>query len=215
MDKVFEGENFTSFDVVAFGTKTIIGTNNGYIEINNISKKQMGEIKRKLPVTEITAVAEINGNTWFGSTQGAFMLGHNGKYNYYYGERWLPGNRVKDISKGPGKSVLVLTEKGLGQICFKMMTLGDKANYFEKQVRSRHIRNGFNASLNGVEHGDLSTGYLRDSDNDGLWTSMYLGGEIFRYSVTKSEDALQNCIEALDAMERLYSINPFSSKHLV
>lgn len=88
-----------------------------------------------------------------------------------------------------------------------MMTLADKANYFDKQARSRHIRNGFNATLSGMKHGNLSTGYLSDSDNDGLWTSMYLGGEIFRYAVTKSEDALQNCIEALDAMERLYTIN--------
>ncbi len=208
IELVFEGENFTSFDIVAFNTKTIIGTNNGYIEINNISKTQMGEIKRKLPCTEITAVEEVNGNVWFGSANGAFMLRADGKYNYYNGERWLPGNQVKHISKGPENSVLILTEKGLGQICFKEMTLEDKAMYYEKQVRSRHIRNGFNAALSGLKHGNLSGGYLSDSDNDGLWTSMYLGGEIFRYAVTKSDDALQNCIEALDAMERLYTINP-------
>jgi hypothetical protein len=35
---------------------------------------------------------------------------------------------------------------------------------------------------------------------------MYLGGEIFRYAVTRSDEALQNCLESLDAMERLYSI---------
>jgi len=37
---------------------------------------------------------------------------------------------------------------------------------------------------------------------------MYLGGEIYRYAVTKDQDALKNCREALDAMERLYTINP-------
>ncbi len=208
LELVFEGEDFTSFNVVAFNTKIIVGTNNGYIEINNISKKQMGEIKRNLPCNEITAVEEVNGNVWFGSTMGAFMLRANGKYNYYNGERWLADNLVKHISAGPKNSVLILTENGLAQICFKEMTLEDKAMYYEKQVRSRHIRNGFNASLSGLNHGNLSGGYLRDSDNDGLWTSMYLGGEIFRYAVTKSDDALQNCIEALDAMERLYTINP-------
>ncbi len=208
IELVFEGENFTSFDIVAFNTKTIIGTSNGYIEINNISGKQMGEIKRNIPCTEITAIEEVNGNVWFGSTIGAFMLRADGKFNYYNGERWLPGNRVKYIAAGPKKSVLILTEKGLGQICFKEITLEEKALFFEKQVRSRHIRNGFNAALSGLKHGNLSGGYLSDSDNDGLWTTMYLGGEIFRYAVTKSDDALQNCIESLDAMERLYSINP-------
>ena len=37
---------------------------------------------------------------------------------------------------------------------------------------------------------------------------MYLGGQAFRYAVTGSEEALQNCRESLDAMERLYTINP-------
>ena len=123
----FKGADFTSFDVVAFGTKTIIGTSNGYIEINNISKKQIGEVNRKLPVTNITAVEEVNGSVWFGTSDGAFMLKADGKFNYYFGERWLPGNKVTDISTGPKHSVLVTTDKGLGQICFKKMTLHDKA----------------------------------------------------------------------------------------
>jgi hypothetical protein len=88
------------------------------------------------------------------------------------------------------------------------MTLQDKAVYFEEQVRQRHIRNGFNASLDGMEKGNLSTGYMSDSDNDGLWTTMYLGGEIFRYAATKDSVALQNCRESLDAIERLYTVNP-------
>ncbi len=205
---IFEGKGFTSFDVVAFNAKTIIGTGNGYLEINNLTKKQAGEIRRDLPVTEITYVREVNGQVWFGSTQGAFMLRGDGKYNYYYGERWLPGNQVISIAEGPDGSVLILTDKGLGHICFKEMTLEEKAMYFEQQVRSRHIRNGFNATLSGMVHGDLSTGFLSDSDNDGLWTSMYLGSQIFRYAVNRSEMALKNAIESLDAMERLYTINP-------
>jgi hypothetical protein len=207
LTKVFEGSDLTSFDLTDKGEKIFIGTKNGYIEYNTISRKQIGEIHRKLPCTDITCVKAINAQIWFGSLLGAFMLRPEGKYNFYNGERWLPGNQVCDIATGPEGSVLILTDKGLGQICFKNQTLEDKALYYEQQVRERHIRNGFNASWDGLKHGNLSTGYLSDSDNDGLWTSMYLGGEIFRYAVTKSEDALQNCRESLDAMERLYSIN--------
>ena len=203
---IFEGANFTSFDLIDKGSKTILGTNNGYFEINNVTRNQIGNIHQNLPCNEITSVEEINGKVWFGSTFGAFMLREDGKYNYYNGERWLPGDQVIQVSEGPESSVLVLTNKGLGQICFKNMTLEDKAIYYEKQVRQRHIRNGFNASLEGINHGDLSGGYLKDSDNDGLWTSMYLGAEIFRYATTKSDEALQNCRESLDAMERLYTI---------
>ncbi|SEJ29694.1 hypothetical protein SAMN05192553_10399 [Cyclobacterium xiamenense] len=205
---VFEGADFTAFDVVASGTRTIIGTSNGYIEFNNLSNKAGGEIHRKLPVTEIRTVAEVNGQIWFGTPEGAFSLRRDGGYHYYYGKRWLPDNRVVDIAAGPEGSVLVLTEKGLGQIVFTEMTLAEKADYFEKQVRLRHLRNGFNATLSGMSDGNLSTGYLADSDNDGLWTSMYLAGEVFRYSVTGSDEALQHVRESLDAMERLYTINP-------
>jgi len=207
LSKVFEGEDFTSFDLTDKGEAIFIGTKNGYIEFNTISNKQTSDIHRKLPCTDITSVEYINGKVWFGSTLGAFMLREDGKYNYYNGERWLPGNLVCDIAQGPDNSVLILTDKGLGQICFKSQTLGEKALYYEEQVRQRHIRNGFNASWDGLKHGNLSTGYLSDSDNDGLWTSMYLAGEVFRYAVTKSEDALQNCRESLDAMKRLYNIN--------
>ncbi|MDD4189903.1 MAG: hypothetical protein PHI28_01110 [Mangrovibacterium sp.] len=207
LERAFEGDGFTSFDLTREGRRIIIGTHNGYLELDAGTRTQIGENRRKLPCTAITCVREVNGSLWFGSPAGAFMLREDGKFNYYNGERWLPGDRVVDMAPGPDGSVLILTDKGLGQICFEKMTLGDKAMFYEKQVRQRHIRNGFNASLEGMKHGDLATGYLSDSDNDGLWTSMYLGAEIFRYAVTRSEEALQNCRESLDAMERLYTIN--------
>lgn len=205
LTRVFEGADFTAFDTN--GKKIIIGTKDGIITLDAATKKQIGSKNQKLPSTEITTIKAIGDKFWFGSPDGAFASRADGKFDYYNGERWLPGNAVKNIAEGPENSVLILTTEGLGQICFKKMTLQDKAMYFEKQVRSRHIRNGFNASLSHMEKGNLSTGYLSDSDNDGLWTSMYLGGEIYRYAVTKDPDALQNCVESLDAMERLYSVN--------
>jgi hypothetical protein len=91
------------------------------------------------------------------------------------------------------------------------MTLHEKAMFYEKQVRERHIRTGFNATIGRMVDGDVTTGTLENSDNDGLWTSMYLAAETFRYAVTKSPEALQNVRESLDAMERLYTINPMKS----
>lgn len=208
LSMVFQGSNFTSFDIFDKDQKIYIGTTDGYLVYDPVTKKQVGELNKKLPVTHITAIKAIGGKLWFGSNEGAFALRDSGKFDYYNGERWLPGNKVIHISAGPGNSVLVLTTAGLGQISFKEMTLQEKAVYFEEQVRLRHIRNGFNAALDNMERGNLATGYMSDSDNDGLWTSMYLGGEIFRYAVTKDSAALQNCRESLDAMERLYTVNP-------
>ncbi|MDP2337370.1 MAG: hypothetical protein Q8N05_13165 [Bacteroidota bacterium] len=193
------------------GDKLIAGTTDGYYEIDQKTKKQLGDIHKIMPWTDLTSVTEIDGNIWFGSTWGAMMLRKDGKFNYYSGERWIPSDTIVDIAKGTESSVLVLTTKGLGKICFQEMTLNDKALFFEKQVRERHIRTGFNANTILTIPGDVTSGIMEDSDNDGLWTSMYLAAETFRYSVTKSEEALQNVRESLDAMERLYSINGLNS----
>ena len=204
LSSILSGSDFTAFDFNR--NQVIVGNNNGFFEYNLSTKKQ-GTLQQKLPWTEITSVKILGDKTWFGTKNGAFAKRADGKFDYYNGERWLPSNNVVDINNGPENSVLILTDAGLGQICFKKMTLAEKADMFDKQVRSRHIRNGFNASLDNMEKGNISTGYLADSDNDGLWTSMYLGGEIFRYASTKSPEALQNCRESLDAMERLYTVN--------
>jgi len=207
MKILFNAANMTCFDLTKDKKVVFIGTTNGYIRLDSNTLKQNGVLIQRTPCNNITALEEVNGQMWFGSSEGAFQLRTDGKYNFYNGERWLPGNLVVDFAKGENGSVLILTDKGLTELAYKNWTLADKAEYYEKQVRLRHIRNGFNSSYDGMEKGNLSGGRLSDSDNDGLWTSMYLAGEVFRYAVTKSEDALQNCRESMDAMERLYSIN--------
>lgn len=206
MEKVIENTILTCIEVA--DDKLLAGTSDGYFIIDTKSKKQVGEVIKKLPWTEITTVKNLDGEIWFGSTWGAFKLNSDGKYSYYAGKRWIPSDKVIDIAKGPDNSVLILTDKGLGKICRKKLTLYDKAMYFEKQVRERHIRNGFNATVSSMTNGDVTTGSMETSDNDGLWTTMYLAGEVFRYAVTNSDDALQNLFDSMDALERLYTINP-------
>ena len=57
--------------------------------------------------------------------------------------------------------------------------------------------------------GDLSTAEMVDTDNDGLWSSFYLGSEAFRYAVTKDPEAKRYAWECFEAYERLISINQF------
>lgn len=204
----YKADHLTCFTLAGNNQLIIAGTPDGYISIDAGTGKQNGAINKKLPCTDLHTVCEIGGKLWFGSSKGAFMQRSDGQFNYYASQRWLPSDNVIDIASGDKNSVLILTDKGLGTIHFEPMTLHDKALFYEKQVRARHIRNGFNASISGMKDGDPETGTLEDSDNDGLWTSMYLGAEVFRYAVTRSPEALQNCRESMDAMERLYSINP-------
>ena len=202
--KVFERDGLTA--IALMKGKIILSTNDGIL---NLDKETFtpSVINQKLPWTEITTIENIDGHLWFGSTKGAFKLRDDGKYDYYASKRWLVDDAVLDIAKGPDNSVLILSETGLSRIHFEKMTLADKAEHFQKIQRLRHIRYGFSSRLGLRETGDLSSGFYSDSDNDGLWTSMYLAGELFRYAVTKSEDAKQNAYEAFEAMERLTEIS--------
>jgi hypothetical protein len=201
---VFEGKDLTSFDVD--GKEIFVGTRNGYLVLDAVNFKIIKPLFDKLPVSDISVIAKVSGNLWFGSSKGAFMRKEDGKFNYYFGERWLPGNRVVSISAGVGNNVLILTNKGVGEIHFDPMTLEQKALVYEKQVRMRHIRYGFNCDVSTLKHGDLSTYEMGQRDSDNLWTSMYLVSQLFRYKVTGSKEALENCLESFDAMERLFEI---------
>ncbi|MEL6255199.1 MAG: hypothetical protein AAFR87_24535, partial [Bacteroidota bacterium] len=187
------------------GGKLLVAQRDTFFFVEN---GQASKAIAAIPSSPIVSVAFIHGSYWFGTEEGAFMLKEDGSFDYYYGNRWLADNKVKHISQGPDSSVLLLSETGLAQLVYKPMTLAQKADYFEKQVRERHIRFGFNAEIVGLQQGIPSSGRLKDSDNDGLWTGMYLASQVFRYAVDPSEEAWQNCRESLAAMERLYTINP-------
>ncbi len=208
LENKLTGQGLTSFSLSADHKRLIIGTHEGYFIADATTGRRIGEMNTKLPCPDISVIKTINGNYWFGTPQGAFMQRRDGKFDYYASERWLPSDTVIDIAKGNKNDILILTGNGIGKISFEPMTLQDKAAFFETQVRARHLRHGFNSTINHVLNGDPETGVLDDSDNDGLWTSMYLGAEVFRYAVTHAPDALQNCRESFDAMERLYTINP-------
>jgi len=204
---VFKSSNLNCMELIKNNTVLVIGTQDGYLELDANSLKPRSELQKKLPSTDIRCIRQIDEKLWFGTPKGAFSIHDDGRIDYYASQRWLVDDNVIDISKGPGSSVLILSSSGLSIIHFEPMTLEQKAEYFDKLTRKRHMRHGLNCAFSMSKPGDFSTGTLVDSDNDGLWTSMYLAGELFRYAVTKSDNTLQNCYESFEAMERLSHIN--------
>ncbi len=202
--RIYGNQNLTA--ITLFEDNIILGTSNGIISLN-ATTFEASSINQKLPCNQITALKNINNSLWAGSIRGAFKFRTDGKYDYYASKRWLVDDVVLDITAGADKSVLVLTKEGLSKINFVEMTLAEKADYFQEIQRLRHVRYGFTSKLLMAKPGDLSTGYLIDTDNDGLWTAMYMAGELFRYAVTKSDDAKQNMYEAFEAMERLTDVS--------
>lgn len=186
----------------------LIGTSDGFVSLDPVSFVQRSALETRVPCADIRCIERIGNKMWFGTPRGAFAMNRGGTIDYYASKRWLVDDEVIDIAPGPDDSVLVLSKTGLSIIHFTEMTLSDKAEHFDRLVRQRHIRYGFNSAFVMSQPGDLSTGTLIDEDNDGLWTSMYLAGELFRYAVTKSDEALRNCYESFEAMERLIEITP-------
>lgn len=184
----------------------LVGTNHGLTRIDPNSWEPVGDILWKLPCADIRSIRTVGDLVWCLTPKGAFVIHPDSRIDYYASRRWLLDDEVVDLWPGPAGSVLVLSQRGLNIIRFEQTTLAKKAEHFDRLTRQRHIRFGFNSAFEMSKPGDISTGTLVDQDNDGLWTAMYLAGELFRYAVTKSDDALRNCYESFEAMERLSTI---------
>src|SRR5215510_14411061 len=144
-----------------------------------------------LPVhEEVTVIAKgSSGEYWIGTKKGAIFvctLCIATSYEYFAGGRWLPDDHVIGIGfePGPNRAAWLETPGGYSRIEYKTMTLAEKSKAFVERVRARHVRHGLTADSILQTPGDLSTNRTVSSDNDGLWTQMYVAAEAFRYKVT-------------------------------
>jgi hypothetical protein len=128
-------------------------------------------------------------------------------FSWRHSLRWLPSDDVHDIALAEDGTAYVATSGGLATLKRKQMTLAEKAAHFEQLVRARHVR-----PPGLVEHcilkqpGDLSSYAPTDTDNDGLFTGLYVGAEAFRYAVTRDPEAAKFARESYRAMEFLQTV---------
>ena len=121
--------------------------------------------------------------------------------------RWLPDDNVRDVAFEKDGSAWIATRDGISVIRTRKMTLADKAAVYERIVRARHVRPpGLIERCRFREPGDLSTFEPMDTDNDGMYTGLYLVAEACRYAVTQAADAKANAIEAFRGMEFLQTV---------
>jgi len=175
-----------------------------------------------MPWPELTCRAGVAGGAWFGTTRGAFFErdGTNSRYatpsapgidpprfRYYASKRWLRDDHVVDIAVGHAGDIWVLTRTGLNNIEFRRTTLAAKADWFHRKIRSRNIRYGFTAERHLPVPGDITSSEMIDTDNDGGWTSYYIGSLGTRYAVTHEPEIRRQAWESFAALERLQSIH--------
>lgn len=158
-----------------------------------------------LPYDDFTTVAAgEHGCVWLGTRRGAIR--YDGRHwEYRQGRRWLPDDEVRGIAVSPEGHAWFATPKGVGLIEQRPMTLERKARFFEDEIDRRHRRTpfGYVDSVRLKRPGDLSEWVQRDSDNDGLWTSMYGAGECFAYAATRDPTARKRARAAFEALRFL------------
>jgi hypothetical protein len=175
-----------------------------------------------MPWPELTASVKVPGGTWFGTTRGAFFerQGTESRYatpaapgiepprfRYYAGKRWLRDDQVVDVAADHDGNIWVLTRTGLNKIEFRQTTLAAKADWFHRKIRSRNMRYGFTGERRMLVPGDITSSELVDTDNDGGWTSYYIGSLAARFAVTREELIRRQAWESFAALERLQTIH--------
>jgi len=163
-----------------------------------------------MPYDDVTCLAFApNGDIWGGSPEGAWRF-RGGEWRYFWGKRWIPGNKVNDILITVDGTVWLATDNGVASIREQPMGMEQKAAHYEDIITSRHDRHGFVTSSTLKVPGDPSKGVnLGSDDNDGLWTSMYVAAEAFRYSTTKSSEAKLRCRKSFNAILDLVRLSGY------
>ena len=159
-----------------------------------------------LPSLDFTAIASSGPVTWIGTRQGAIRLsGNPQRVEYFAGRRWLPDDHVTGIGFDTDGAWLE-TPQGFSRIVYRPTTWAEKSRAFVRRVQERHNRWGLTADSQLRVAGDLSTSRPVSSDNDGLWTAMYVAAECFRFKVTGEADARENARRGMQAIMRLEHI---------
>ena len=202
---LYKGENLTA---ITFKPNEItVGTSDGYFTIEMYSGNQIQEIDKKLPVPSITDIKHVGTQLWFASNDGAFLKEPD-RYRYFAGERWLDQNNIIDMANDSKGDVYFLTPTGFSKVKYITKTLADKTKKIQDDIRKYHMRFGWVNEIRYETPGDLKTAVSTDNDNDGLWTSLYLGSQVFRYATTGEEIARRYVWESFESFERLLTVNP-------
>jgi hypothetical protein len=195
------GIGFDSTGRLWFATKAGVGcrTEKGW---------RFYEGKDGLPWNDFTGIASgLAGQMWFATHLGA--IGFDGvDWQYRQGPCWLPDDDVTAIAVDSGGTAWFATAGGLGSLERRAMTLAQKGAFYEEEIEKYIKRTpfGFVAEAWLRRPADKTSADPQDSDNDGLWTSMYGAGECFAYAATHDPRAKERAKRAFEALRFLQQV---------
>ncbi|MBM3822282.1 MAG: hypothetical protein FJ404_05185 [Verrucomicrobia bacterium] len=161
-----------------------------------------------LPWNQFTGIAfGPASEAWFATRLGVIRLDESG-FHYRQGPRWLPHDHVRQVVVDSNGTAWMATESGLGAIARRSMTLAEKAEHYESEIEKYVKRTplGYVAEARLQRPADKSSAHPDDSDNDGLWTSMYGAGQCFAYAATKDPQSKARAGKAFTALRFLQKV---------
>lgn len=160
-----------------------------------------------LPKEKIYTIKTDNTGCRYMASDCGVIYQQDGLIKYFGAYRWLPDTLVRDVAVSAfGDTFWAATSKGLSRITSRMMTLREKADYYQETVEKYHVRDGYVTVVRNVENDDLSVSRVEISDNDGLWTANYLAAQTYRYAVTGDREALELAKRSMRALIYLMDI---------
>jgi len=130
------------------------------------------------------------GILWAGTKEGLWRIDPANPESYdrvqcFRAYGYLLDNHVKSLQPDGQGGVYALTETGVSHIAFKSMSAKQKAClYSEVNYRCMNRRGMLSG---GVYHPEKKAWTGRESDNDGLWTSLVAMGDLCRYAVLRDD----------------------------
>ena len=147
-----------------------------------------------------------DGKKYFATNTGLITL-IEGKISYFSYGAWLMHPTVTRLAVSENGTIAAVTPRGISIITSKYMTLEEKAKHFDDLTEKYFTRNeGYHVGRLLRKYGDLDSGWLPNSDNDGLFTGLYCASQCFRYAVTKDEEARKTAKRAIEAMIKLTEV---------
>ena len=159
----------------------------------------------------------LDGSLWVSSPHGAARL-LDGEWRYYAGRRWLSSNRVTSLAVDPSGAAWIATPGGITHLHFRLLSFKDKARHYLDITLKRHFRDGFVTDCKLEHAGELESALPEASDNDGLWTALWIAAVSFQYAVTKDPEAhisARRSMDALLSLVRLTGIPGFPARAVI
>lgn len=160
------------------------------------------------------------GGIWVASPRGVMYLAPGAaRWKLFHSRAWLPADDAQALAVVGDDSVVVQTTAGFAVLKQRPTTLDEKMATVNAMLQKYHVREGLVAEIYADQPGEFERQHVQpSSDNDGLWTSLYVAAEAFRYAVTGDESAKKNARRSLDALmflERITGIPGFVARSIV